>query len=252
MEGKNHARTRTVKNIRIHQMKKTPDFSIIFPIMNQEDHIERVIRAYHHVLSQNKFSFELIGVVNGSRDESFQVGKKTSKELPNIHIYELKQGGYGRGIVYGIKRAKGRYICYLNCARIRANELVKCLNYFLIDPGVIVHGIRRKREAWYRQLTSTIYSSTCKLLFDIDTRDINGNPNVMSNKTAQKLKLKSINSMIDLELHDKAHQNSISMVEVPIFDYTRQGGKSTSNFMTGFRLFKEVFVYYYLTRIRRS
>ncbi|MBI4009300.1 glycosyltransferase [Candidatus Roizmanbacteria bacterium] len=228
---------------------KNLDFSIVFPVMNQQDHIEKVIRSYHKELTKNKFSFELIAVVNCSTDNSFEACKKASRELSNVSSYELKECGYGLGILHGLKHAQGKYMCYLNCARIHTPELIKVLRYFLIDPTVIVHGVRQKRENVKRGFGSLLYNVFCRAAFRIPNRDINGNPNVFSREIYNKLQLRFADSMIDLELLEKSKKMRIPVVEVPIFDYSRHGGLSTSNFKTIFRLLKEVFRYGFITKI---
>ena len=127
-------------------MKNKPEYSIVFPVMNQADHIERAIRLYHQALTKNKYSFELIAVVNGTRDDSYKICKDLSKKFSNVSTYELKKGGYGLGILYGLKKSKGKYLCYLNCARIHPPDLIRVIKHFEIDPKIIVHGVRLKRE----------------------------------------------------------------------------------------------------------
>src|SRR3990167_1006667 len=127
-------------------MKNAPYYSIVFPIMNQADHIETVIRSYHATLTKNKFSFELIGVVNGTTDDSFAICQKISKTLPDVSAYELEAGGYGLGILHGIKHSRGKYLCYLNCARINAKDLICSLQEFEKNKNDIVHGVRIDRD----------------------------------------------------------------------------------------------------------
>ncbi|OGK12092.1 hypothetical protein A3C98_04085 [Candidatus Roizmanbacteria bacterium RIFCSPHIGHO2_02_FULL_37_15] len=229
-------------------MNKNPDFSIVFPVMNQVDHIEKVIRSYHHTLSKQKISFELIAVVNCTRDNSFEACKKAAREFANVSAYELKGCGYGLGILHGLRRAKGKYLCYLNCARIHLPDLMRSLKHFLVDDGVIVHGVRMNRENEKRRWGSLLYNIFCRIIFLISNRDINGNPNIFSRQTYEKLKLKFTDSMIDLELLEKAKKLRLPVVEVPVFDYTRHGGLSTSNLKTIFRLMKEVARYWLKTR----
>lgn len=234
-------------------MRKNIEFSVIFPIMNQADHIEEVIRSYYSALSKQKFSFELIGIVNGTTDKSFAICQRVAQQLPNVQVYELKGGGYGLGILHGIKYAGGDYLCYLNCARIKAPDLIKSLNVFHKHTDSVVHGIRTLRDtiAW-RQLGSTIYNTYCRLLFGLSTSDVNGNPNIFSRDNFDKLQLSYTNSMIDLQLLDRAGQLGIRIIEVPIDDYSRYGGTSTSNFKTIFRLMREVLIYWKKTRVYKS
>ena len=230
-------------------MRKSIDFSIVFPVMNQHDHIERVISEYHKILTQNKYRFELIPVVNGTHDKSYQICKSVAEKLPNVYTYELKAGGYGLGILHGIKHSRGKYICYLNCARIKAKDLVQALNLFEQHPKHVIHGVRIQRENTSRSLGSIMYNTVCKMLFSISSRDINGNPNIFSRNNFEQLQLSYLNSMIDLELLDKAKKLNIPISEIEIFDYTRHGGISTSNFKTIFRLMKEVSQYWINTRL---
>lgn len=229
-------------------MEKSPDFSIVFPVMNQEDHIGKVIRSYHKELSKKKFSFEIVAVVNCSTDGSFAECQKVVRVLPNVSAYELKACGYGLGILHGLKKAKGKYLCYLNSARIHAHELTRALNYFLVDSTVIVHGVRLQRENDKRRIGSLLYNTFCRIFFKIPNRDINGNPNIFSKDTNDRLKLRFKDSMIDLELLENARRKKIQIVEVPIFDYSRHGGKSTTTFRTIFRLMKEAARYWFRTR----
>lgn len=228
---------------------KTIDFSIVFPVMNQEDHIEKVIRSYHKELSRQKFSFELIAVVNCTRDESYEICKKASKEMLRVTCYMLNGCGYGLGILHGLRKAKGKHLVYLNCARIHVPDLIRTLKYYLIDESVVIHGVRIQRENEKRRLGSLLYNIFCRVIFRIPNRDINGNPNIFSRKIYDKIQLKFTDSMIDLELLEKCKKMKLPVVEVPVIDYSRHGGRSTSNFKTIFRLMKEVVRYWLKTNL---
>ena len=229
-------------------MKNSIDFSVVFPVMNQGDNIEPVIRSYHKELTRQKISFELIAVVNCTKDNSFEICKKVAEELSNVSAYELKGCGYGLGILHGLKKARGRYLSYLNCARIHTPDLVRALKHFLVDHSVVVHGVRLQRENEKRRLGSLLYNLFCRFFFMIPNRDINGNPNIFSRKNYEKMRLRFTDSMIDLEILEKAKKLNIPIVEVPVFDYSRHGGSSTSNLKTIFRLMKEVMRYWLKTR----
>lgn len=218
--------------------------------MNQADHIEKVINDYYSKLTKTNFSFEIIVVVNGTTDNSFNICQRIASKLSNVSVYNLDKGGFGLGILYGLKKAKGKYLCYLNCARVHADELIKCLKKYKQNPSNILHAIRVKRDILYRKISSLIYNTTNKILFNISTNDINGSPKIFSREIFNKLNLNFTNSMIDLELIDKAKKNNIKIIEFPIYKNKRHGGKSTSNFKTIFRLIREVTNYWYLTRIK--
>ncbi|MBI4225835.1 glycosyltransferase [Candidatus Roizmanbacteria bacterium] len=231
---------------------QNPDFSIVFPVMNQADHIEKVIKSYHQALSKEKFSFELIAVVNCSKDKSYEICEKVSRKLSGVRSYELSGCGFGLGILHGLKKAKGKHLCWASSARTYPDELVMCLKQFLAHPEVIISGARKKRDKFLRSLGALIYDATIKLVFNIASSDINGIPKVFSRETYKELDLQFTDSMIDLELHEKAKKLSIPIVEVPIYKNIRHGGRSTSNLKTIFRLIKEVARYWLKTRLFSS
>lgn len=228
---------------------KNPKFSIVLPVMNQEDHIEKVIRSYRKELTKNKFSFELIAVVNCTKDKSYEICQKVSKDLVGVRCYELSGCGFGLGILYGLKKAKGKYLCWASSARTYPDELVKCLKQFLANPNAIVSGARKKRDKFLRSLGAVIYDTTVKTVFNISSSDINGIPKVFSRQTYEKLDLRFTDSMIDLELHEKAKKLNIPIIEIPIYKNIRHGGRSTSSYKTIFRLMKEVIMYWIQTRM---
>lgn len=229
-----------------YRYMKKPDFSIVFPVMNQEDHIQKVLVNYQADLELAGFyNVELIPVVNGSTDRTYEKCRDVAYFLPNVKVYNLKEHGYGLGILYGLSKATGKNLCYLNCARIHSPDLIRCLQYFNVDKKALVHGIRVNREEKTRRIGSLFYNLTIRAFFHVANRDINGNPNVFSRKIYEKLMLKSKDSMIDLEMLEKAKKLNIPVVEVPVLDYTRHGGHSTTKFSTVFRLLKEMIGYWF-------
>jgi glycosyltransferase involved in cell wall biosynthesis len=218
--------------------------------MNQADHIERVIFSYDQTLKKNQFSFELIAVINCTRDNSFEICQHLTKKIKNFSAYELKGCGYGLGILYGLKKAQGKNLAYLNCARVNSQDLLNCLNDFKKNPKKILHGIRINRDVWYRKLSSIIYNFGCHLLTGVFSSDINGTPKIFSRKIYKQLKLKFTDSMIDLELLEKAKKLKIPIKEFPVYKNIRHGGRSTSSWKTIFRLIKELINYWIKTRLK--
>lgn len=88
--------------------------SIIIPAYNEETRIERTIRAYHQFFSQKQqttgLSFELVIVLNGCRDKTFDIVSRLQKELGDdtILCINLTQAGKGIAIKAGFADALTR------------------------------------------------------------------------------------------------------------------------------------------------
>lgn len=84
-------------------------FSVIMPLYNKQD---TVIESIQSVLAQSVHDFELIVVDDGSKDKSAE--RAESIFDPRISVLRKKNGGVSAARNYGVERAKGDYICFLD------------------------------------------------------------------------------------------------------------------------------------------
>lgn len=86
-------------------------FSIIMPVYNSSQFVEGILVDF----SSHKYSdMELIAVDDGSTDDSYELCLKYSKNNPEIKVYSKKNGGPSSARNYGIKKASGRYITFID------------------------------------------------------------------------------------------------------------------------------------------
>lgn len=91
-----------------------PIISVIVPVYNVENYIERSIKS---VVNQKPFSenkVEIIIVDDGSTDSSPKICDRLSKEYAMINVVHKKNGGVANARNEGIKLAGGRYIQFLD------------------------------------------------------------------------------------------------------------------------------------------
>lgn len=86
--------------------------SIIIPAYNEENRIANTLKAYYAFFSQikkkNELDFELLIVINGTTDSTPLVVHNLQKEMPELSMMELKEGGKGYAIAQGFKNALTR------------------------------------------------------------------------------------------------------------------------------------------------
>lgn len=88
-----------------------PKFSIILPCYNVENHIEKAIRS---VLNQTYTDFELLVVIDGSPDNSVDIANRMAKEDKRITVFEKPNGGLSDARNYGLERAKGEFVYFMD------------------------------------------------------------------------------------------------------------------------------------------
>lgn len=86
--------------------------SIIVPVYNVEDYIEKCL---YSLVNQNIENYEIIVVVDGSKDDSIITVNKYKKKYPNlIVVKETENRGLSAARNLGISLAKGKYIGFVD------------------------------------------------------------------------------------------------------------------------------------------
>ena len=102
--------------------------SIIMPAYKSAKTIEKSINS---VLSQSYTDLELIVVVDGMEDETYEICQKIQDK--RLRVYKKENGGVVGAYCFGIKQAKGSYIGF-------------CDSDDCFKPGFLEHGIRLLEE----------------------------------------------------------------------------------------------------------
>ena len=115
-------------------MEKAPLVSVIIPVYNGSNYIEKSIKS---VLNQSYKNFELLIIDDGSNDN-----KRTKTIINNyidnnIHYIYKNNGGVSSALNTGIKQSKGKYICWLSHDdEFYSNKIQVQLNYFNENPEI--------------------------------------------------------------------------------------------------------------------
>lgn len=85
--------------------------SIIIPLYNSEKYVKACVES---VLSQSYRELELIIVDDGSIDGSLRIAKQLQSKDNRILVYTKKNGGASSARNYGLLRASGEYLLFLD------------------------------------------------------------------------------------------------------------------------------------------
>ena len=93
------------------QVNKRTTFSIIMPIYNSEQYISNAIES---IIRQKYKDIELLLIDDGSTDTSFEICKEYTKKYKNVKVYHKENGGISNARNYGINKATGKYIMFID------------------------------------------------------------------------------------------------------------------------------------------
>lgn len=91
--------------------KYTPLISVIVPIYNVEEYLNRCVDS---ILSQSYKNFELLLIDDGSSDESGNICDKYAKKDLRVHVFHKENGGVSSARNIGIDNAKGEWIIFVD------------------------------------------------------------------------------------------------------------------------------------------
>lgn len=209
--------------------------SLVLPIHNHADFLEKVVEKTERVLADAGLDFELILVENGSTDSSYDVCKQLARRSNRIKVLRT-QSGYGRAIIAGLKKAHGRLVGYSEANGLIYPNVIPYLVWLIEDGHCdLAKGLRVERESAFRAIQSKIYNLAANLMFNLGLKDINTCPKVFPRGYLGKFKLEHPRSFIDLEIMLKASVLGLRVFEVPIPYLSRVGGRSLTNWRTAWQ-----------------
>lgn len=85
--------------------------SVIIPIFNAEKYISKCLES---VVNQNFKHLEIICINDGSTDNSLKIIKNFAKKDKRIKIFNTENNGQGSARNLGLKKAKGKYISFID------------------------------------------------------------------------------------------------------------------------------------------
>lgn len=216
---------------------ESPVFSIILPFYKQINHVESIYNTYCEHLDKLGQPWEMIFVINGP-DDGTEAKLRRMNKRSNIVIERLEKGGWGRAVKHGLAKGKGKYLCYTNTARTDINDLILILKYAMVNDDNVVKATRIIREKFTRKLGSVLYNLEARMLFRVPIWDVNGTPKVLPRKVYETLHITSEDDLIDAEIVALCVKNRVKIIEIPVIATKRLSGKSTTNYMSAFKMYK--------------
>ncbi len=119
-----------------------PAISVIVPVYNAEKDLDRSINS---VLTQTFTDFELILVDDGSKDSSAKICDDYAQKDSRVKVFHKENGGVSSARNFGIDRATGEYITFLDADDYFQPEFIDELLSFPDQP-LIVGGFGRFGE----------------------------------------------------------------------------------------------------------
>jgi glycosyltransferase involved in cell wall biosynthesis len=159
-------------------MKFTKDtlISIIVPIYKQEKTIQKDLENISFAMEQTRWNYEIIGVIDGYLDKSFEEAKKTKNPKIKIIGYEENKGK-GYAVRYGMAHSEGGIVAFIDSGMdINPNGISLILEHLeWYDADIMVgskrHSASKVKYPFIRKIFSFLYQCMIRILFNLRIRD---------------------------------------------------------------------------------
>ena len=209
-------------------MKK---LSVILPCFNESENIPIVLERFSKVIDRD--DIEVIFVNNGSTDKTQEILEEL---IPNFKFAKfenlMENRGYGYGISYGLKVAKGEYLSWTHADMqtdpkdiIRGLNIIESTRY---KEKIFVKGLRKGRSLSDEFFTvgMSIFES---LLLWSPLWDINAQPTIFSRELFDNLSESPKDFSFDLYYYYLALKNNYKIIRFKVNFGKRYFGQSSWN-----------------------
>lgn len=145
------------------------DISVVIPLYNEAESLPELASWIERVMNENNFSYEILFINDGSRDNSMEVIRGLQASNPYIHCVSFSRN-YGKSpaLDTGFARAKGNVVITMDAdLQDSPDEIPELYRMITVEGYDLVSGWKKKR---YDPLSKTIPTK----LFNATARKVSG------------------------------------------------------------------------------
>ena len=127
-------------------MNNEPFLSVVIPAYNEEINLKRgVLDSVNDYLVEQKFSWEVLVVDDGSKDGTVEFVKNFAQKHKGFSVFVEPHRGKGGTIVAGMKRATGKYVLFTDMDQSTSMDQFEKIKPKLSEGFNVVIGERSGR-----------------------------------------------------------------------------------------------------------
>lgn len=145
--------------------------SIIIPAHNEAERIPLTLLDVDKRLNERDYSYEIIVVENGSRDNTAEIVQRMQSSVKNLKLIQSSEASKGSAVRLGMLQAKGEYRLFMDADNATTiDHFDRMLPYFKEGYDVVISS-RSHRDSvldppqpWYRQVAGKIGNLIIQIL----------------------------------------------------------------------------------------
>jgi dolichyl-phosphate beta-glucosyltransferase len=218
-----------------------PFLSVVMPAYNEEYNLRTgVLDSVYDYLSEQKYSWEILFVDDGSTDNTARLAEEFAKKHRNFFVHKEPHRGKAGTVTAGVLKSKGEIILFTDTDQATPiDQIEKVLPKFSQGYSVVI-GSRHGREGapLVRKVMASGFSFVRLLILNLPFRDTQCGFKAFSDKAAEEIfkHLRifdannknvgaSVTAGFDLEILYVARKLGYKIAEVPVDWHHKEGTK---------------------------
>lgn len=210
---------------------RAASISVVLPMFNEEEYIERTVGAVRDVLHGMGADHEIVIVDDASSDRTGTLADELARRDARIRVlHHARNRSLGGALKTGFAAARKELVLYTDADMPFDLQVLPRAVGLLEHRGAdLLIGYRLNRGAAGRRraLYTWGYNRLIRLLFGLQVRDVNFAFKLIRRRLLEGMALKSEGSFIDAELLLRARKAGARLVEIGVDYFPRTRGSST-------------------------
>jgi glycosyltransferase involved in cell wall biosynthesis len=169
------------------------DISIVVPLYNEEESLEKLYEWIEKVMTANKFSFEVIFVNDGSTDHSWKIIESLKEKSEKVRGIKFRNN-YGKSpaLYCGFKAAQGDVVITMDAdLQDSPDEIPELFKMIKEDNYDLVSGWKKKRydSTLAKNIPSKIYNATARRVTGLKLHDMNCGLKAYKNEVVKNIEV---------------------------------------------------------------
>ena len=169
------------------------DISLVIPLLDESESLPELTAWIERVMNENRFSYEIIFVDDGSTDKSWEVIEQLRQKNPNVKGIKF-QRNYGKsaGLNEGFRAAQGDVVITMDADMQDSPDEIPELRRMILEDGYdLVSGWKKKRydSTLMKNVPSKFFNAVTRQTSGIRLHDFNCGLKAYKNKVIKSIEV---------------------------------------------------------------